>query len=147
MAMQEDRPPFRIFPNRIIPELVSAKPTDLAALLKVPDLPPACKKRYAEGMLAAIQQGLELPADELPRYPKNRRPPPDPEKQARLKRLKSWRSVKAGQLELRTGLICSNVVLDALAEGNPKNVDGLKVIPGMKAWQRKVFGQEIIRVI
>ncbi len=146
-AMGEDRPPFKLFSNRVIQELVRTKPPDREALVRVPDLPTKAVKRYGRGMLKAIQQGLAWPEDRLPSFPKSRRPPPDRAKQARLQRLKSWRSAKAKELELQTGLICNNQVLDALAERPPENVQGLNNIPTMRAWQRKAFGQEIIGVV
>jgi hypothetical protein len=48
---------------------------------------------------------------------------------------------------MQTGLICNNVLLDALAEDNPKDMHGLKLIPGMKVWQSEAFGPEIIKVL
>ncbi|MBE9582803.1 MAG: HRDC domain-containing protein, partial [Proteobacteria bacterium] len=39
------------------------------------------------------------------------------------------------------------LLLHALAEGNPKDTDGLKAIPGMKIWQRETLGQEIVQVL
>lgn len=147
MAMEKDRPPFRLFSNRVIHDLVRAKPTRRAALRKIQHLSADFLRRYADRVLETIQEGLELPEDRLPSYPKVRRRPQAPEKQARLKRLKRWRGLKAKELEIQTGLICNNVLLDALAEDNPKDADGLKAIPGMKVWQRKTFGPEIIKVL
>jgi ribonuclease D len=147
MAIEKNRPPFRLFSNRVIQDLIRAKPTRRAALRKIQDLPAECIRRYADGILEAIQKGLELPGDRLPSYPKVRRRPQAPEKQARLKRLKRWRGLKAKELEIQAGLICNNVLLDALAEENPKGVHGLKAVPNMKVWQRKAFGPEIIEVL
>jgi ribonuclease D len=147
LAIEQDRPLFRIFSNAAIQNIVTAKPRHLAALRKVPNLPGDFMGRYAEGVLEAIKSALELPDDRLPSFPKTRSTPQSPEKQARLKRLKSWRNLKARQLELETGLICNNVLLHALAEGNPKDVEDLKVIPRMRVWQMKTLGQEIIEVL
>jgi len=147
IAMEEDRPPFRIFSNRVVQNLVTAKPAGRAALKEVPNLQPDFMSLYAEAVLDAIQSGLQLPEDRLPSFPKTRRPPQDSRKQARLKRLKKWRGHKAAQLEIEAGLICNNLLLDTLAEGNPKDIDDLKAIRGIKAWHRKTFGQEIIQVL
>lgn len=147
MAMEKDRPPFRLFSNRVIQHLVRAKPTHREALRKIQHLPAEFIRLYADGILKAIQRGLELPEDQLPSYPRVRRRPQAPEKQTRLKRLKRWRGLKAKELEMQTGLICNNVLLDALAENNPNDVHGLKAIPGMKVWQREAFGPEIIEVL
>jgi ribonuclease D len=147
MAIEKNRPPFRLFSNRVIQDLIRAKPTRRAALRKIQHLPTECMRRYADGILEAIQKGLELPGDRLPSYPRVRRRHQAPEKQARLKRLKRWRGLKAKELEIQAGLICNNVLLDALAEENPKGVRGLEAIPNMKVWQRQAFGPEIIEVL
>ena len=146
-AMQEDRPPFRLFANHVIEKLVRTKPTDREALRKVPGLPADFMKRYAEGVLKAIRSGLELLADRLPSFPKTRSPAPAPKKQARLRRLKAWREQKASQLALEPGLVCNNVLLEALAEAHPKDPDELGAIPRMKNWQRETFGHEIVDVL
>ncbi|MBW1741357.1 MAG: HRDC domain-containing protein [Deltaproteobacteria bacterium] len=146
-AVQQDRPPFKVFGNHVIKELVTTKPTDYVALREIPGLPADFMKRYARGALKAIQRGLALPADRLPSFAKAKRPPQNPKKQARLKRLKAWRELKASQLEIQPGLVCNNALLDTLAEANPKDVDGLKAIAGMKTWQRDSFGQELVNVL
>ena len=146
-AMQEDRPPFRLFANRVIKELVRTKPTDRDALRGVPGLPPDFMEGYAEGVLKAIRLGVEVPADRLPSFPKKRVSSPDPKKRARLKRLKAWRQQKARQLELEPGVLCNNALLEALADANPKAPDELRAVPRMKNWQRKTFGHEIVDVL
>jgi ribonuclease D len=146
-AMKQDRPPFKVFGNHVIRELVKIKPADYSSLKNVPGLPADFMRRYAKGAIGAIRRGLELPEDRLPFYPRTPRPPRNPQKQARLKRLKSWRDLKAGQLEIESGLLCNNTLLDALAEGNPKDMEGLKAITGMKTWQINAFGVEIVEVL
>ena len=146
-AMQQDRPPFRLFGNHVIKELVRKKPIDRGALGKVPGLPGDFMKRHAEGVLKAIRCGIELQADRLPSFPKRRIPSPDPRKRARLRRLKAWREQKARQLALEPGLLCNNLLLEALADAHPKDPDELRGVPRMKNWQRKTFGREIVDVL
>jgi ribonuclease D len=147
IAMEKDRPPFKIFSNRMIQKLVAAKPIQRAALEQIRNLPPGFMNRYADGVLEAVKKGLALPRHSLPTFPKTRRAPQDPKKQARLKRLKGWRGLKAGKLDMEPGLICNNALLHAFAEHNPKDMDDLKAIEKMRVWQRKTFGQEIIGIL
>ena len=146
-AIQEDRPPFRLFGNHVIKELVRTRPVDRGALGKVSGLPTGFMKRYAEGVLKAIRCGIELQADRLPAFPKKRLPSPDPKKRARLRRLKAWREQKARQLELEPGVLCNNALLEALADAHPKDPDELRAVPRMKNWQRKTLGHEIVEVL
>ncbi|MDY6839043.1 MAG: HRDC domain-containing protein [Thermodesulfobacteriota bacterium] len=147
IAMKKDKPPFRIFPNSVIQKLVKAKPVHRAALKKVGDLPSDFVKRYADGVLGAIQRALALPGSCLPSFPKSPRPPQNRKKEARLKLLKTWRGLKAKDLKLDPGLMCNNQLLHAFAEHDPQHVDDLKAIDKMRVWQRKAFGKEIIQVL
>ncbi|MDY6989520.1 MAG: HRDC domain-containing protein [Thermodesulfobacteriota bacterium] len=147
IAMEKDKPPFRIFPNSVIQKLVKAKPVHRAALKSFRELPPDFMKRYADGVLDAIQRALALPGSSLPSFPKTPRPPRDRKKEARLRLLKTWRGLKARDLELEPGLMCNNHLLQAFAEQDPRHVDDLKAIEKMRIWQRKAFGQEIIQVL
>ncbi|MBW2107891.1 MAG: HRDC domain-containing protein [Deltaproteobacteria bacterium] len=146
-AMKQDRPPFKVFGNRLIKELVQAKPMDLDAIKKIPGLPGDFMRRYAKGSLAAIKSAAELPEHRLPVYPKTPRPKRNPEKQARIKRLRIWRDSKAKALDLPPGLLCNNALLEALAECKPGNPESLKQVPGIRCWQKKVLGREIIGVM
>jgi len=147
IAMGKDKPPFRIFSNSVIQKLVEAKPVHGAALKKVRDLPPDFMKRYADGVLEAIQRGLALPGSSLPSFPKTPRPPQNRKRDARMRLLKTWRGLKAIDLGLEPGLMCNNQLLQAFAEEDPKHVDDLKAIEKMRVWQRKAFGKEIIQAL
>jgi ribonuclease D len=146
-ARKQDRPPFKVFGNNLIKKLVTTKPTDLSAIERIPGLPRNFMKRYAKNAVAAIKRGLSIPNNRLPAYPRTPRRPRNPKKQARLLRLKAWRDDKAKAFALDPGILCSNALLDAAAEWHPKNVHGLKTVPGMKKWQVKVLGKEMIRVM
>jgi ribonuclease D len=146
-AMEQDRPPFKLFGNNLVKKLVEAKPTDYSTLRKLPGLPAGFMRRFAEGTIRAIKGGLSVSEDRLPSYPKAPRPPRNPAKQARLKRLKIWRDSKARQLDIAPGLISNNLLLDAVAQSNPRDENALNAIPGMKTWQKKTFGNEIIQVL
>ena len=146
-AMEQDKPPFKIFGNILIKELVKEKPTNHSKLKQVRRLPRNFIKRYEKGALAAIKTALAIQKDHLPSYPKTPRPPNNLPKQARLKALKRWRKTKASQLKIYPGLICNNNLLNALAENKPTHIDDLKEVPQMRIWQKEVFGKEIVNVL
>jgi ribonuclease D len=146
-AKQQDRPPFKLFGNNLIKQLVVAKPIEASTLKKMSGLPRDFMKRYAKGALAAIRAGLAMRERELPVYPKTPRPPRNPKKQVRVRCLKHWRDTKAKKFKLEPGILCNNSLLDAVAEVNPRNMNALKTIPGMKRWQAKVLGKEMIQTL
>jgi ribonuclease D len=143
-AKKQDRPPFKLFGNKLIKDLVKTKPTGPEALETMPGLPKAFMKRYAKGVLSAIKTSLALPENRLPVYPRKQRPVRNPKKRARLSRLKTWRDGKAEELALNSGILCSNALLEAVAERHPKDLRALEAVPGMRKWQVRILGKEII---
>ena len=146
-AKQQDRPPFKLFGNNLIKQLVADKPIESSTLKKTPGLPKDFMSRYAKGALSAIRAGLAVPEHRLPVYPKTPRPPRNPKKQVRVRRLKRWRDAKASEFQLEPGILCNNSLLDAVAEVNPRDTKTLKTVPCIKKWQAKVLGREMIRAL
>jgi ribonuclease D len=66
---------------------------------------------------------------------------------ARLKRLKEWRIKKAAELGMDPGILVNNSLLDGLAEAAPLNAVNPSEITGLKDWQIRAFGQELLRVL
>lgn len=146
-ARRQDRPPFKLFGNNLIKELVKAKPTSHVAIESIPGLPRNFMRQYANEALSAIQKALDLPKHRLPVYPKMPRPARNLKKEARMRRLKAWRDKRAKELDLEPGVLCNNALLDAVAARCPENLESLKAIPGMRRWQSRLFGQDMIRLI
>jgi ribonuclease D len=144
-AMQQDKPPFKVFGNNVIKTLVAVKPADETALAKTPKLPRNFIKKYGRGALRAVAEAVRLPENRLPSYPSSPRPPANPEKQMRLKGLKRWRRKCASRLKLQPGLICNNVLLNRLADVQPTSLADLDRIPEIRRWQKETFGEEIIK--
>lgn len=60
--------------------------------------------------------------------------------------LKTWRSQKATELNLKHYLICSNAELRHIASKKPKNIDELRSIKGFGVVKTEKFGEEILSV-
>ena len=88
--------------------------------------------------------GLAAPQSSIPVFERSRRPPPDPERDARLERLKAARNAIAQRLDLAPGVLCANGLLEAIANQNPDRAEELEAIPDMRRWQREVLGKELI---
>jgi ribonuclease D len=91
--------------------------------------------------------GLELPAENLPVYPRTPRPEKDPAAEKRLTALKTWRKKRAESLEIDPGVLINNTLLEALSRQVPQSVAQLEEIPGLKNWQRQVLGDEILAAL
>jgi ribonuclease D len=74
VARRKDKPLFRIFGNRSLMELAGKKPLNLKQLEKTRALSSRQISMYGREMLAAIQGAMNLPAEELPVYPRKKSP-------------------------------------------------------------------------
>jgi len=146
-ARRADRAAFRILNNEPLLALAKAPPADLEALATVRGIGRDTVARNGLEILQAIDRGLTLPEKDIPRIERRDRPPPDPALEARLDRLKAARNRLARQIELPPGVICPNGTLEAIARTSPKTVAGLKRVAGVRAWQARVFGEELLRQI
>ena len=65
----------------------------------------------------------------------------------RLKRLKSWRKKKAGELEVESDVILPRTLLTMLAEKNPRTPLELERVIGSSSWRLTNFGGEILHAL
>jgi ribonuclease D len=85
--------------------------------------------------------------EKLPHFPVTLRVMRDRDQEERLKRLKEWREAKALELGLGVGIIANNILLEALAEAALDSLEGLAAFPGLKRWQKKEFGAELLELL
>lgn len=143
-AQKRDRPLFKVLGNKPLLALAQAPPQSVQGLAAVEGISPRQADRYGKALLKAIAAGLALPEAELPVYPRGERRVRDPEVEARLATLKKWREGKARQLEIDPGVLINNALLEELARRRPKQEAELEAVPGLKNWQRRELGREIV---
>jgi ribonuclease D len=143
-AERRDRPPFQVIGNPILLALAKQAPRTATALAAVTELPERLRDRHGRELLAAIAHGMALPGSDLPQWPKTPRPERDPAVEARLTALKAWRRDKAGALAIDPGVLINNALLELLARENPAMAAQLEGLPGLKNWQRREFGEELL---
>lgn len=97
--------------------------------------------------MKAIAAGLALPKEEWPRVPKPKRYERDDDYEDRLKRLKQQRDAIAVGRDLRQGIVFSNHQLAEIARTLPGDPEALTSIDGVRNWQVKEFGEEILRAL
>ncbi len=139
-AQARDVPRSRVLKDDALLEIATANPRsaeDLSSLrllqreLRKPDV--------AEGMLAAVQRGMNCPPDQRPTLP-----PPPRRRQgsaAIADMLRVLLKARADELGVASKLIASSSDLDALAgEDDPD-------LPLLKGWRREAFGAQAMRLI
>lgn len=144
LAETLDRAPFRIVANEALILLARQVPRDSEALKTIRGLGREMREKRSAEILAAIRRGLELPEAELPRYPRHERHRPDPGFEQRLDRLKGIRNAESERLELATGLLAPNWLLESVARARPSTLQDLAQTPGIRNWQVEAIGAMLI---
>ena len=146
-AQRRDCPLYKVLGNKQVLELARAMPQGRKEMAAVPELAPRLVERYAGKLLFAVTQGLEVPDNELPHYPRMQRREKDLQAEQRFNRLKDWRKGKAESLELDPGVLINNAILEELAKRWPKQIAELADIPLLKRWQVRELGADILKVL
>jgi ribonuclease D len=147
LACRKDRPPFKVFNPDTLLALAVARPEAREALEQARILSATQMERHGREVLAAIQKGMELPASQLPRYPRQKSKTISAVVSNRIQALRSWRESQARRLKIDPSLICSKATMGALAERRPLKIEDLADLDGLKQWQRKAFGKEILAAL
>jgi ribonuclease D len=139
MAQERNIPRNRILKDDALMELVSTKPRSLSDLGKSRLLLREARKgAIAEGLVEAVQRGLDTPQSDWPRLPKGRdRSALNPALADLLRVLLKAKSEEAG---VASKLIASASDLDDIASGER---DGIWA----HGWRREVFGEAALQLL
>jgi len=139
---------FRILSNEAMLEVARALPQRVADLTAIRGLPPSIVERRGQELIQAVQRALDLPADELPRFPRPpRRPPPDPDFETRMDRLRAARDRIADELGLDRGFLMPRAQLEEIAKHRPRTLADLAELPDIRKWQVDVLGTKLIEAL
>jgi ribonuclease D len=147
IARDRDRPLFKVFNSDSLIALAEVKPATPEALRRTEALSVTQIDRHGRAILAAIQKALNLPVGQLPRYPRHRPKMVSAVASDRIRALRRWRETQSRRLTIDPSLICSKSAMTAIAERRPLRVEDLGELDGLRQWQRKAFGKEIIAVL
>jgi ribonuclease D len=134
-------------PNQALIALSLRPPTSPGELSAISGISEGLVDRRGRDIMAAIQRGLAVPDDELPRFPPSRRWERDPEAEARGERLRDARTRAAERLELDPGFLMSRNVLDEIARRSPRDADELASVPDVRRWQVEALGDDLLSAL
>ncbi len=146
-AQRRDCPLYKVVGNKQLLELSKAMPKGSKEIENIPGMPLRLAQRYGGKLLAAVAEGMEVAADQLPHYPRKPRQAKDPAAEKRFSHLKDWRKKVASKLELDPGVLINNATLEGIAKRQPRNGDELEELGLLKKWQLREFGDAILQVI
>jgi len=147
VASKKDKPLFRIFGSRSLLELAEKKPANLEQLEKTRALSTKQISMYGRGVIAAIDKARQVEQINLPVYPRKKSPKVPLVVAGRVKALRKWRDEQVERLALDPALICTKALMSAIAQHKPRRVSDLSAIKEMKNWQKREFGQNIVKVL
>jgi ribonuclease D len=146
-AREFDRPPFKVISAETLLEAAEKRPRTFADLSGIKGMTPGQVQRFGEKILAAVSAALALPEEELPRFPRQRREEPADGAKERLKHLKSWRELFSSAQGLEPGVVAPNWLLESAADVDPNSVADFDVIAGMREWQKRTYGLELLKAL
>lgn len=142
VAKRLNRPLFKVLSDRTLHAIASACPTDRNDLRRLPGMSPGQMQRHGNALLQVVQRGLQSEPMIQPRAPR-----PDEKFLCRLENLRQWRKLTARDLGVKSDVILSRDLLQAVAERNPRKMEELAEILKDVPWRLKEYGSQILQVI
>jgi ribonuclease D len=142
-----DRATFRVMGNEVLLDIARTAPKSVKELSTLKGMPRGILDRGASAILGAVQKGLEVAEEHLPRFPRAPRWDREEDFDARVARLKTVRDAAAVRLNLDPGVLCSRERLEAIVRKKPTSVSDLEDVPGLRKWQIAEMGSEFISAL
>ncbi len=142
-----DRPPFKVLSADTLIEIAENRPQSLYELSLFKGMTPGQLQRHGSGMLSAIERGEATADNRLPRFPRSVKKEVLERVKERLKILKVWREQFSRELALDPGVLAPNWLLEAVADTESASKEELDNVPGMREWQKRLYGEDLARVL
>jgi len=146
-AQIKDRPLFKIMGNNSILKLAETKPDSLKKIINTDALSQRQLDIYGKDMVKIISKAVKTPVNMLPVYPRKTAFYVSESASRKIEALKIWRDKKAVKLNIDPGLLLNKSIINTIGVQNPDDPAGLSAVKEMKNWQKREFGDEIIRVL
>jgi ribonuclease D len=142
-----DRATFRVIGNEQLLDIARIQPASREALGSIKGMPRGILEARGEELLDAVQRGLAVPDNALPRFPKAKRWDRDPDFDTRVNALKTVRDAAASRLDLDPGVLCSRDRMEAVARRNPETLEQLGEVSELRNWQRQLLGADFVKAL
>ena len=147
VAAELDRATFRVMGNEVLFEMAKLQPKSAAELGAIKGMPRGLLERRAHEMLDAVQRGIALPEDALPKYPRSARWDKEPDFDERVNKLRAVREAAAAKLDLDPGVLASRDRLESIVRAKPATLEALAAVPDVRRWQVDVLGDAMLRAL
>ncbi|MBW1782959.1 MAG: HRDC domain-containing protein [Deltaproteobacteria bacterium] len=143
LARHRDCPHFKVLGNQPIMEIVQRRPMSRADLTDIKGLSLKQIDQLGEALIENVREGLRIPSEALPVYPKKTRQRLKSRETARIRVLKSWREQMGHTWGVDPSVICTNAQIKAIALADPKKPEDMKAIKDIREWQIRLLGRDI----
>jgi ribonuclease D len=147
IARELDRATFRVAGNEALFAVAKERPQTLDALAAIKGVPRGIAERRGAEMLAAVKRGMEVPEDQLPKFPRAPRWDRDADFDNRVNALRTAREEAAQRLGLDPGFLCAREKLETIARKRPKTLEELAEVPDLRQWQIEVLGPAFLKAL
>jgi len=147
VAREVDRATFRVMGNEVLLEIARTAPKTVKDLSTLKGMPRGILDRGASAILGAVQRGLEVAEEHLPRFPRSAKWEREDDFDSRVAKLKAVRDAAATRLLLDPGVLCSRERLEAIARARPQKPKDLEDVPGIRRWQIAEMGAEFVEAL
>jgi ribonuclease D len=148
VARQRDVAPFRVLGNDTLVSVARNMPANGSALGALHGVTSLIVSRHGGDLLSAVERARQLPESELPvRVRGPRRPPPDPQFDALVDRLRGVRDRVADEIGLERGFLMPRQQLEEIARRKPTNAHGLREVPEMREWQMETMADALLDAV
>ncbi|OGU00072.1 MAG: 3'-5' exonuclease [Geobacteraceae bacterium GWB2_52_12] len=142
-----DRPPFKVLSADTLIDIAENRPQTLHELSLFKGMTSGQLQRHGAGIMSAIERGMAIPETSLPSFPRTVKKETLELTKERLKNLKAWREHYSHELKLDPGVLAPNWLLEAVADTGSAAKEELDAVPGMREWQKRLFGSDLARIL
>lgn len=147
IARELDRATFRVAGNEALFAVAKERPTTIEQLVAIKGVPRGIAERRGAEMVAAVKRGVEVPDDQLPKFPRAPRWDRDADFDNRVNALRAAREEAAQRLGLDPGFLCAREKLETIARKRPKTLEELAEVPDLTRWQIEVLGAAFLKAL
>jgi len=147
LAEKKDRPLFKVISNTALLKIATEMAQSPQAMEAARCLSAKQIRIYGKPLSAIVKKANALAEKDLPTYPRKRRPSVSPKVPERIKIIKAWRDRLADGLGLDPALLFNKALMTAIAVKKPVDRQGLRNVEGIRNWQVKAFGKEVLTVL
>ena len=156
-AKRSNRPTFKVIPDHALVSVAKHLPESESDLNRVFRKQAAMKRRYGQGMVEAVQAGLDddfpIPKTSKAKRPRGRKSSTPSRISGRaaekaLLELKAWRNrLIESDPAITPFNVASNSVLKAIASYRPTSLKELGEIEDVRRWQVRDHGEQILEIL